>query len=176
MKKLLLSLSCLFIFFFSYSQTEIAKYSSAGYTIYLSQYDKDVILDSLMELLGYSGCSLDSAVIDDQDPFATDSAAYIVFYATCSEIKKSFAMGCYLTKVLNHGEIKYRINNNSLSVSRAWNCETAPECSHCGPVRNWFLGPVVDCDCDTCKFSTSGSGMPWEGILTLLNTILNLLG
>jgi hypothetical protein len=110
MKKILLVGVLVCTSVFSFTQTEIGKYASGTFTIYLDNGEKQVILDSLMSLFNYQGCSLDSAVIDDPDPSKLDSSAYIVFYATCRD--KKLAMGFYLTKQKESSEINYYIDDD----------------------------------------------------------------
>ena len=159
---------------FIIAQTKIATYSSGTFTIDLSSQERSDILDSIASVFGYgTGCTLDSAVINDQDPISVDSAAYVIFYGNCHGSKFSF--GIYLTKASNHGDIEYFLDDDSNTVSKVWRCEVAGECNHCGPKRKWFLGAVTGCDCEDCLYSTSGSGLTPGDIITIITFIISLI-
>jgi len=156
-----------------FAQTKIAGFSGS-FTFELSPFEKETAFDSLLAVFGYNpNCTLDSTVINDPDPTVKDSAAYIVFYADCHGSKFSF--GLYLTKTRSHGVTEYYIDDDEPSVERAWECKTAPGCNICKPDRNWFLGPVVGCDCPECLFNTSGSGISATNIIALIGIIVTIL-
>ena len=160
----------------SFAQTTIAHYSSGGgYTVDLSSSEKQTIWDTIAARLNLRDCTLDSVGINDDDPLALDSAAYIVFYASCSG--KSYSIGFFLTKQMNHETTDYLLSSDD--AEKAWSCQSNGNCPQCHGKRNWFLGPVVGCECiggdenSFCQFSTSGHGLTYDALLGILWLLLS---
>jgi len=180
MRRLLFFASLILFSLESFSQTVFGKYLSKSqtFTIKLTQSEQQQIFDSIKVYLSYdSECRFDSLVINDPSPSTIDSAAYAVFYGRCGE--NYFSIGFYLTKEIDNlsgnDDIIYSITDEDPSALRAWKCEVNGNCHNCRPVRNWFLGPVVGCNCEECNFSTSSSGFPWPAVLGLLGVIITIL-
>ncbi len=179
MKKIVVIVFLCFCAIIVNAQSKIAVYSSGSFTILLTGSERNQVWDSIANVFGYSGSTLDSAVINDQSPATVDSAAYAIFYGDYHGIKITF--GFYLTKSSNHGTIEYFIDDDNTSVERTWQCTPKEDCTAqaCKPHRNWFLGPVVSCECSQdpstpCTLVNSGSG--WvAGILTIIGIIAGLL-
>jgi hypothetical protein len=181
MKKILLLISVSFCIIISFAQTKIGSYYSGSFTIDLTSQERNTVWDSIAAINGYSGSTLDSVVFDDQSPSTIDSAAYVVFYGDYHGTK--ITVGYYLTKSNNHGAIEYFIDDDNTSVQRAWQCTppSVEECPSraCKPDRNWFLGPVVGCDCKEneqipCTLVNSGTGW-WPGVLAVITIIVALV-
>lgn len=166
-------LGLLLISIVSFSQTKVGSYSSGSFTIDLSPSQKNLVFDSIVARLGLHSCTLDSVVINDQDPSKIDSVSYLIFYMTCGGAQTSF--GLYLTKQQVSHSVNYRMDDDGTSVAGAWSCTSSGNCTQCGPKRNWFLGPVVGCNCNQCIFNTSGNGINASDIAAIIGILVSLL-
>ncbi|GEM_PF-5670747 len=181
MKNILFLIAICFCTIIVHSQSKIGSYYSGSFTIDLTSQERSTVWDTIAARNGYSGATLDSVGFDDQDPSTVDSAAYVVFYGDYHGTK--ITVGYYVTKSSNHGVIEYFIDDDNQSVERAWQCTppSVEDCPSraCKPYRNWFLGPVVSCDCKEneqipCTLVNSGPGW-WVGVLAVLTLIVALL-
>jgi hypothetical protein len=173
-----------------YSEAIVATYSLVNntYTINLSPQNQ-TLLSALENMFSISNATIDSLVINDDDPSTLDSASYLVFYVTA--INTQFSFGILLDKYSDNNQIIYKINNQqassasnrqaSVSAETAWSCKHQSLCWQCVGHRNWFLGRVKSCDCgnsgqaNDCIFEDSGSGFPWGPFLTFLAAIIALI-
>lgn len=162
----------------------IGKYHSEEFVSIFTEGNIQLLVDSLnvklndwlIEAGGFNGHLL-SYEIDDQAPFNDTAVAYLSIKLFDEE--KDFAVSVHLLleKVTYQGDVFYKIDKNPETVAaKGAVCKSLSGCNGCDKVRNWFLGPVKRCDCNTegqdankCEL-TSGDTDAW-GILQVLASV-----
>lgn len=180
MKKIILVLAFFSIINFVFAEEKpLARYQHEHMNTILTNEKVQMIVDSLnpvlakyLDLERFPG-RLASFEIDDPAPFVDTSVAYLTMVITDGE-NKSFTVNIPLSKAISGNEfVDYHIEIDKEQIAaKGAVCETLAGCTGCNKRRNWFLGAVKGCDCNSspeqkCKFTSADEGF-WDFIVKLV--------
>lgn len=153
----------------------LGTYTSGSFTLNLSLPEQEQVFDEIKSNANYDG-SFIRAFIEDPDPTNAQSQAYVVFTGGSSR-SGGYNAHFKLTKNILGNTVNYYMDETSNARVNAGTCTGSP-CTDCKGHRNWFLGPISSCTCESgqqggnCNHTQADSLPWWWGIIVLIVTIL----